>query len=265
MRYIMSLSGGAGSAVAADRAIQRYGRGRVTLWFADTKWESPDLYRFIDDCMKRWGGRLYTYTDGRTPLDVAEQHNIIPNSLIAPCTFELKIKPFQDWLWRLPKPLTVLYGLDWNEPHRINQRKYYHRKNSKPRAPAGNARRIHGVYEDFPLLWKPLEYRPYVDVVADWGIEPPKAYSEGFSHNNCGGRCVKQGIKEWQRLKAIAPESFDVVAQWETMMQERLGTQRTILSSRVGGTRTPLPLSTLEALDSAPPMQDDLFGCVCGL
>ena len=91
MKYIMSLSGGVASAVAAERAIKRYGRENVTLWFADTKWEDEDLYRFLDDLMKRWGGELITYTDGRTPLQVSIDAKIIPNSFLAPCTFTLKI------------------------------------------------------------------------------------------------------------------------------------------------------------------------------
>lgn len=45
MRYIVSLSGGTASAVAAERAIVRYGRRNVLLWFADTAWEDEDLYR----------------------------------------------------------------------------------------------------------------------------------------------------------------------------------------------------------------------------
>lgn len=56
MRYIVSLSGGTASAVAAERAIVRYGRRNVLLWFADTAWEDEDLYRFMADCMQRWGG-----------------------------------------------------------------------------------------------------------------------------------------------------------------------------------------------------------------
>lgn len=265
MRYIVSISGGAGSAVAADRAITRYGRHNVILWFADTKWESADLYRFINDCMQRWGGRLYTYTDGRTPLQVAEDRRVIPNSLIAPCAFELKIKPFRAWLWRQPKPVTVLYGLDWSEPHRIAQRRFYHRKSGKARAPVGTARLMHGVYEDYPLLWKPLEFRPYADVVRSWGIEPPAAYAEGFSHNNCGGRCVKQGISEWRRLKAARPADFDAVAAWELAMQSTLDTTRTILKSRTNGETTPLRLIDLDPLHEFAATQDDLFSCVCGV
>jgi hypothetical protein len=192
MRYLVSLSGGVGSAVAADRVIDRYGRKSVMLWFADTLWESADTYRFIDDCMQRWGGRLYRYADGRNPLQVAEARRIIPNSMIAPCTFELKIKPFRDLLWRLPKPITVVYGLDWSEPQRISQRQHYHRKNGKPRAPVGTARLIHGVYEEYSLLWRPLEYRPYAEVVASWGIAPRKPTPTDLAITTAAGAALSR-------------------------------------------------------------------------
>src|SRR5689334_15370342 len=98
MYYIARLSGGTASAVAADRAIARYGRGRVLIRFEDTRFEDEDTYRFIQECMARWGGRLYGKVEGRTPLQVFEDAKLIPNSAMAPCSRELKIKPFAEWL-----------------------------------------------------------------------------------------------------------------------------------------------------------------------
>ena len=51
MTYVVSLSGGVGSAVAAERALQRYG-DRVKLWFSDVRHEDKDLYRFMQDTAK---------------------------------------------------------------------------------------------------------------------------------------------------------------------------------------------------------------------
>lgn len=212
MHYIVSLSGGVASAVAADRAIQRYGRENVTLWIADTNWEDPDLWRFVGDCMARWGGELLRFSDGRTPLQVATDRQIIPNSRIAPCSYELKIKPFRAFIEAHEKPLTVLLGLDWKETHRMD-------------APRRNYGEIPGVCVDYPLEWKPIDYRPYQEVVASWGIAPPALYELGFPHNNCGGRCVKQGIREWLRLRATFPERFAEVRDWEAAQRAQWGGQ----------------------------------------
>lgn len=258
MNYVMSLSGGVASAVAADRAIQRYGRDSVTLRFADTSWEDEDLYRFLDDLMVRWGGMLQVIKDGRNPLQVAEDKQIIPNSQIAPCSSVLKSLPFMEMDRTRPKPLTVLLGLDWHELHRVErmQAKY---------APMA----VDATYVDFPLLWKPLEFRPYVEVVESWGIEMPRLYRYGFKHNNCGGRCVKQGIREWLRLRDVFPERFAEVRDWEQAQRAKGGARATfaISKSRIGGEKQALTLLELETRETPDDdiQQDDLFSCMCAV
>lgn len=274
MYYIARLSGGTASAVATDRAVARYGRGRVWIRFEDVGWEDEDTYRFIDECMRRWGGRLITGQPGRTPLDVFEAKCLIPNSAVAPCSAELKIKPFEAWLWRIPKPVTILSGLGWQEPHRINRLSRWHKHGGQWRAPVGFARRIHGVYEDFPLLWKPLEYRPYSEVVRSWGIEPPRAYALGFSHNNCGGRCVRQGISEWKRLWVMWPERFAQMRDWEAAQRAKGGARgtATFCRTREGGVNHSITLAELErrwqreACETGPSLfenTDDRSSCFC--
>jgi hypothetical protein len=254
----MSLSGGVASAVAADRAIERYGRDAVRLRFADTSWEDQDLYRFLDDLLKRWGGVFEYIRDGRTPLQVAEDHHIIPNSMLAPCSSELKSKPFMEIDRQSPKPLTVLLGLDWREMHRVErmQLKY------TPLA-------AEGMFVDFPLLWKPYEFRPYVEVVESWGIAMPRMYRYGFKHNNCGGRCVKQGIREWLRLRDVFPERFAEVRDWEQEQRAKGGARATfaISKDRIGGQSHPLTLAELELRESPDDeaQQDDLFTCMCAV
>ena len=51
MTSIVSLSGGVGSAVAAERTLQRYG-DRVKLWFSDVRHEDErdSRVRYIGDC-----------------------------------------------------------------------------------------------------------------------------------------------------------------------------------------------------------------------
>jgi hypothetical protein len=254
MYYISSLSGGISSAVATDRAIQRYGRNKVWLWFADTTWEDDDLYRFLDDCAKRWGGKLFVSRDGRTPLQVAEDKHIVPNQKMAPCSFVLKVDRFTEWLWRVPRPVTVLLGLDWSEIHRTH-------------APRQHYEQIPGVYVDFPLLWKPYCY-DYFAEVRSWGIETPRLYQMGFPHNNCGGRCVRQGIREWQRLRIHFPKRFAEVRDWEHMQRAKGGklAEYAIARDQSNGRVRPLTLAELEQRDKpqpGEPVQEDLFACFC--
>lgn len=255
MHYIVSLSGGVASAVAADRAIERYGREHVVLWIADTSWEDDDLWRFIGDLMARWGGDLIRYQDGRTPLEVAEDVKLIPNQRRAPCSRILKIEPFAKFIELRSKPLTVLLGLDWKEQHRME-------------APRRNYESIAGVTVDYPLMWKPLEYRPYQEVIKSWGIEPPRLYRYGFPHNNCGGRCVKQGIREWIRLQHHFPDRFVEVRDWEQAQRAKGGPRAEygILRDRAGGDLRAVTLAELEARNEPiddEPSTDDMFGCMC--
>jgi hypothetical protein len=235
MKYAMSLSGGVASAVAADRAIGRYGKEDVILWFADTKWEDADLYRFMADCLTRWGMKQETYTDGRTPLEVAEHKQLIPNSKVAPCSFILKVEPFRAFIAKIPGAVTVLLGLDWKEMHRME-------------APTKAYEAI-GAQVDFPLMWKPYEYRPYQDVVRhDWGIEPPRLYKLGYPHNNCAGRCVKQGVHEWIRTLIHFPARFEEMKNWEQAQREKGGPRanRTICREEVNGEKRPITLAEIE-------------------
>lgn len=256
MRHVISLSGGLSSAVAAERVIERYGKASVALWFADTLFEDEDLHRFMAQCIGRWGIQPVVNTEGRTPLQVAYDKQLVPNDRMAPCSAALKIVPFTRWLKAQPKPITVHIGMDWWEGDR-------------QAAPRRNYEAIAGVTVDFPLSWKPLELRPYEDVVRSWGIEPPRLYALGFSHNNCGGRCVRQGIGEWQRLWVHFPERFKEMETWEQAQRERVG-PHSFTVDRTGGQRVPITLVELRERWEREPIRmfeptviEDRYHCRC--
>jgi 3'-phosphoadenosine 5'-phosphosulfate sulfotransferase (PAPS reductase)/FAD synthetase len=254
--HIVSLSGGTASAVAADRVINRFGKNQVTLWFADTLWEDEDLYRFLDDCSERWGLPITVSTEGRTPLQVAEDRKIIPNQRRAPCSLVLKQLQFKTFLASAMKPAWVHLGLDWTEEHRMAR-------------PKSEYEQMEGVTVDFPLTWPPLPTLKYYATVQAWGIKPPRLYDLGFPHNNCGGRCVRQGVKEWLRLKATFPERFAEVRDWEQAQRAKGGARATfaIARDRKGGDVKPLTLAEIEQIKDDDPQMDlfqgDAFGCFC--
>jgi len=236
--YAVSLSGGLASAISAERVIQRYGREDTLLWFADTLYEDEDLYRFLCDCMTRWGGALYWYTDGRTPLEVAAQKKLIPCNLAAPCSYELKVKPFRQFILAMPSLPVVYIGLDrWEKRRLISVKESY-------------AKAIPAAFVDYPLLWEPYEARPFTDVCRqDWQIDPPRLYGLGFTHNNCGGRCVRQGIKEWVRLGTHFPERYQACEDWEQEQRAQGGARakRSFCAVQRDGTKQPFPLVDIRA------------------
>lgn len=254
MKYVSSLSGGAASAVAHARAMERYGKENVVPWFADTLWEDDDLYRFLNDLEGFWNQKIIRHTEGINPLQVAENEGIIPNQKLAVCSRVLKQKPFKKFIEAYEKPVTVLLGLDWSEQHRM-------------KAPKLAYESIPGVTVDFPLMWKPYDFDVFA-TVRSWGIEIPRLYKMGFPHNNCGGRCVRQGVGEWQRLRVHFPERFANVRDWEAA-QQAIGDARqgyAICRDQSNGEVKPLSLAEIEKREVSQnecAVQEDMFACFC--
>lgn len=211
MLHVCSFSTGLSSALATERVINRYGPDSVVIAFMDTTIEDSDNYRFQRDVHARWIDMGVTnfviLKDGRTPFQAAEDQHVIPNQKIAPRTYLLKIRQFVRWLKKQEGPITVHIGYDFTEMHRTGRTRAKYRK--------------YGWRVDFPLLWKPVESRPYPRVVQqEWGITPPRMYKLGYTHANCGGVCVKQGHGDWVRTLINFPERYDAIEKWEDKMRD---------------------------------------------
>lgn len=230
MNYVISLSSGLSSAVMAEIVLRRHPGAYVV--FMDTLVEDEDNYRFLDEWLEVFEAqRFVRLSDGRTPQEVWEEKQILPNQKIAPCTVELKIKPFRNWLETLSGDTTVCIGFDYDEAHRCN-------KCTKAYNEAGYA-------VAYPLIDWEIPARSYVDICREeWGIKPPVMYEQGYSHANCGGCCCKQGIGDWLRTLKHRPDRFDSSEQWEEAARQRHG-DYAFLRDQTGGTVTPLPLPEL--------------------
>ena len=121
LRFIVSLSSGASSAVATERILQVVNPDDVRLVFMDTLWEDDDNYRFLDQLAERWNKRIIRLTNGRNPMQVGSDENIIPNQKYGICTKRLKIEPFMKYInhqKRYGYQLVTVLGMNWTEPHR---------------------------------------------------------------------------------------------------------------------------------------------------
>ena len=265
---VVSFSSGLSSALTVERVLQKYGAQDTRIVFMDTLIEDDDNYRFMRDCEARWAEKYHadiiTLTEGRTPYQVFQDEHVIPNNRVAPCTRRLKINLFVNWMkenFGSPASwVTIHIGYDYAELHRVDATKRNY-----------NAL---GWNVDFPLMWKPIEYRPYSRVVKDdWGIEPPRMYSMGYSHANCGGRCVKQGKNDWLRTLQNFPERYAEVEEWERKMRENpVNAKYTIVAKVRHGAKIPMTLKELrEEYESAKSNSSSLFDLenevcvVCGV
>lgn len=261
MIHIVSFSSGLSSALTAVRVLSKYGRSDTKLVFMDTQFEDEDNYRFMNDFEEQFDVEIVRLAEGRTPYEVSHDEHVIPNQKLAPCTFRLKIEIFRAWLEKQEKPSTIHIGYDYAETHRCE--------------PTRRNYEALGYSVNFPLLWQPIEYRPYPVVCRDdWGIEPPRMYGMGYTHANCGGRCVKQGQGDWLRTLLYFPERYVAVETWEEEMRDHPKRKDyALLRSQTNGTTKPLTLRELreryenERLDT--PMLcglDALSACIhCGV
>lgn len=191
MKYQISFSGGKASAVTALVALE-HGLD-FNLIFADTLIEDADLHRFNADVAKACGKEIIRLCDGRTPWGVFVKERYIGNSRIAQCSSELKTKPVMRWLAENASPDDPLVlGMDWSEMDRIDRA----RKRWAPRP-------VISLLNDLKV------YRWQHEVILKrHGIDPPRLYARGFSHNNCGGFCVRAGQAQFARLLASDPVTY---------------------------------------------------------
>lgn len=268
LKHVVMYSGGIGSWAAAKMVAAKHGTDNLYLVFTDVKGnaesahigEDEDTYRFLEDSVKNIGGTYVYLNEGRDIWEVFKDKKFLGNSRLAHCSFELKQKPARKWLDENcdPEDTVVYVGIDWTETHRLPAIV----KNYKPYtavAPLAEPyyHRETRMYFDKPELieWAKFE-----------GLEPPRLYELGFSHNNCGGGCVRAGQAQFKKLLEIMPERF---AMWEAKEQEvieHLGKEVSILTDMKDGVKRSLPLIELRRrVEEKTQLVDDLDigGCGC--
>jgi 3'-phosphoadenosine 5'-phosphosulfate sulfotransferase (PAPS reductase)/FAD synthetase len=216
VKHIVSYSGGIGSWMTAKRVIEQYGKENVLLVFTDTKIEDSDLYRFIDETVKEMECDFVYLADGRTPWEVFKDKRFIGNSRLAHCSHVLKQDIFSEWLHSNYQPdECVLYlGIDWTESHR----------KKKPIE-------SYALYRvEFPMCEEPyLTKDDMIEELNKIGIKTPSLYELGFSHNNCGGFCVRAGQGHFAHLLKMKPDLYKHHEEKEQEMREFLGKDYSIL------------------------------------
>lgn len=232
MNHVVLFSGGIGSWAAAKRV--RYEPGdKVTLLFTDTKTEDEDLYRWLGQAAASVrGAELVTIADGRDVWELFNDENMIGNTRADICSRVLKRDLAREWINTNCDPAdTIVYmGIDWTEMHRYERA-----------APRWLPYELKAPLCESPLLSK----AELLAWATDLGLTPPRLYSLGFPHNNCGGFCVKQGQAAFIHLLKTLPERYAYHEQKERDFRERTGKDVAILRDRRNGSTAPM---TLEAL-----------------
>ena len=229
--HVVMFSTGLSSAVLLDVV---YGEHKNTIaLLTDTGWEDEDNYRFSDEVIKYVGAKLVKYSHGMTPPEIWFKARYLVGPTGSPCTRILKIEQTIKFIKEHGKDLTLYFGIGADEEHRAENliRRY------EPL----------GVKVRFPLIDRPMHHYQMKDIVEnEWGIKIPRMYSLGFSHANCGGRCVKAGQQHFLKLLNVWPDRFDEIAEIEQQFRELTDSDTTILREVQGGEKVKITLHELK-------------------
>lgn len=265
-KHIVNFSGGDCSFWAAHRVIERYGRKKVALLFADTLEEDEDLYAFNKKAEEILGVKITRVSREITIWDLFRKQGLIGNNRFPICSIYLKREMLDEWMVTnfemsaqhqnfLKDHATLYLGFDWTEAHRLN-----------------DLRAVHPDWHiEAPMQWEPIWDKCRMRREAEaLGLPEQKLYKLGFPHNNCGGCCVRAGISHWVHLYKHLPHRY---AKWEAeeiTTAEQLAARDieplSILKDRRGGQTSNLYLWQLrQRIESGEPLpKHDWGGCGCG-
>lgn len=246
---VVMFSGGSTSWAAAKRVAAREDCKKIILLCANTKIEDEDWFRFVQEAAANVGGDLIMLEEGRTPWEVFFDVRYLGNSRVDPCSKILKRDMLNQWLKDNcdPAQTRIAMGFDFTEAHRLE--------------------RMQG--RDHWYRWAPLLERPWLtkQQINDWllaeGIAPPRLYALGFSHNNCGGTCVKAGQTQWKRVLEVLPERYLEWEEQEQKFMREIGSY-TILKDRRGGQKKNMSLREFRERVQAGKDYDQMDFGVCG-
>lgn len=256
-KYIVSYSGGIGSAITAQMVVDKYGAENTVLLFSDTNMEDPDLYRFNKDVSNLLQVPITRIADGRTPWEVFEDVKFIGNSRIDPCSQILKREIIKTWIKEnyTSEECNIFVGIDCSEEHRL------HRvvEANKPY-----------VYRSILIeqdIFIDNEYK--LQWCKDNNITPPLLYALGFAHNNCGGFCVKAGLGQFKMLYEKLPERYNEHEEIEQRLMRENPKLRPFLKKTIKGETLYLTMKDYreQFLEKAKTEEDkfDFGGCGCAL
>lgn len=256
MKHIISFSGGLGSAITADLVCKKYGKDNVTLLFADTLVEDPELYQFNKNVHDLLGCQFVRIAEGRTPWQVFNDVKYIGNTRIDPCSRILK----RDFIRKhlvdnySPDDCVIWIGIDCTEEHRL-----------APVVARNKPYTYRSYFIENDIFLTP-EYK------FKWcltnRIKIPRMYEMGFSHHNCGGFCVKAGQGHFQLLFKVLPDVYMENENEEQLAIKNNPNLKPFLRKTIDGQLRYLTLKQFREEFLEPGMtvdSDEFGGCGCAL
>lgn len=235
---VVWFSCGAGSAVAAMLAVEKYGQtNNVRIVNNPVAEEHEDNRRFLKDVEKAIGQKIEVATNKNFPshsaIDVWEKKKYMSGVKGAPCTLELKKKARQQFEDTNKCDWHVL-GFTADERSRYENFIKTERPNTLP------VLIENGITKDMCF-----------EILKATGIKLPEIYNLGYPNANCIG-CVKATSPTyWNHVRRVHPNIFEQRAEQSRRIGARL--------VRVAGTR--LFLDELDLSARGRPMKNVSIEC----
>lgn len=214
MRVIVTYSGGKDSQATLIWAVRKYGAGRVTAVFCDTKWEHPLTIEHIHKSCEALGVELITLTSAKVDgfAGLCKQMRFFPTPIMRACTAALKVQPMVDWVISQEDNLLILQGIRAGEsksraamlPECSYFREYFEEGNK-----IGKYRKkavlewckTHDASVLRPIFkWSGQEV---IDYILSAGQEPNPLYRRGASRVGCFP-CIMSKLGE---IRAVAQDT----------------------------------------------------------
>jgi len=204
-------------------ALDHYERDCIVCYFNDTKWEHPDLYRFLSDLESLFNIKITRDSDGRSVEDLVYEHRMLPNNRVPFCSQTLKAERLQKFY---RDGDILIFGIDAAETVRAQ------RLVSRYQLLAAKLRKMPKLVFPFLEMGQEIDIRAYFE---SEGVRQPVLYDYGFKHNNCSGGCVRAGKRQWALLYRMLPDVFADRERVEREFREWSGKDSHILKDETLG------------------------------
>jgi len=189
------FSCGAASAVAAKITLDMYkDTNEIHILNNPILEEDEDNQRFLRDVSEWLQYPIQHVTSKTFPnqsvKEVWDKRKYMSGVAGAPCTYELKKKPRQEWE-EIHKPDWTVLGFTADEAKRADRFRLTERESLLT-----------------PLINCGFDKQACFDVIQDAGIKLPEAYLNGLPNANCIG-CVKASSPTyWNHVRKMYPDTF---------------------------------------------------------
>lgn len=199
-RHVLGLSGGRDSAALAVHMAQTRPELAMEYFFTDTGKELPEVYEYLGR-LEGFLGRPIERLNPDRDFDfwLRQYKSFLPSPRTRWCTRQLKIRPFEQWLWP---------ALDSGD-----QVVSYVAIRSDESYREGYASTHANLSVSLPFRDAGIDKAGVIDILEASGLGLP-SYYEWRSRSGCTFCFFQQKI-EWVRLMERHPESFEEARSYE--------------------------------------------------